>query len=629
MNQTFCCLDVLPSRRMPNHQLAASRALSIRKKVLFAFVAIFACFLSAELLLATLGLPHTGIETDPYVGFSKHVSLLETFETTAGHSVYRTKESKLVWFNDQSFPLSKGENTFRIVCLGGSTTFGRPFDDRTAYSQWLRELLPVLAPDQDWEVINAGGVSYASYRIATVMEQFLDKDVDLFLLYCGQNEFLEWRTYGDVMSGADRSFWVSAAVSKTRLGSFVLGSIRKWGGFDQPSLMDKRTERLPGEVDEMLNHTIGPSSYIRDQAWARGVENHFRVSLNRIGEMAQSVDARLAVIRPVSNLRHCRPFKAGFSNSLDEKTTGVLLEKLGVAEQLFRDGRVHDCLGEIASIDEFNPVPTDLNADVEYLRAECLFRLEKFDEAAAAFQAAIDHDICPLRATSPIKEIILEFAALPGVIDVDAESMLQQTLLAQSRHTCLGEETFLDHVHPTIAAHGQIAVAIVNALMTAGLVERGPTETEVSDAASAVEAFVDADVQRLAYRNLAKVFHWSGKFDLAEARAIDALKLGSDDLESRFILADCHVHAGRFDDALQEYTELFERGEFDRALIPFAELLANQGHVDAAKAYLMQAIMVSPPSRQKMAYLMLGQLHFDQGERDLATECWNLAEQML
>ena len=45
-------------------------------------------------------------------------------------------------FNLQRFEREKPENNYRIFCLGGSTTYGRPYDDRTSFCGWLRRLLP-------------------------------------------------------------------------------------------------------------------------------------------------------------------------------------------------------------------------------------------------------------------------------------------------------------------------------------------------------------------------------------------------------------------------------------------------------------------------------------------------------
>ena len=109
-----------------------------------------------------------------------------------------TAQNKRGYFNVQGFPQVKAPGTYRIFTLGGSTTYGRPYDDKTSFSGWLREFLPMADSQRNWEVINAGGISYASYRVAHLMEELVNYQPDLFIIYTGHNEFLEERTYGQI-----------------------------------------------------------------------------------------------------------------------------------------------------------------------------------------------------------------------------------------------------------------------------------------------------------------------------------------------------------------------------------------------------------------------------------------------
>ncbi len=59
-------------------------------------------------------------------------------------------------------------------------------------------LLPAADRNKNWEVINAGGISYASYRVAHLMEELVNYQPDLFIIYTGHNEFLEERTYSQI-----------------------------------------------------------------------------------------------------------------------------------------------------------------------------------------------------------------------------------------------------------------------------------------------------------------------------------------------------------------------------------------------------------------------------------------------
>ncbi len=62
----------------------------------------------------------------------------------------------------QRFGATKEPEARRLFCIGGSTTYGRPFDDATSFCGWLRGFLERVDPEREWEVVNAGGISYAS-----------------------------------------------------------------------------------------------------------------------------------------------------------------------------------------------------------------------------------------------------------------------------------------------------------------------------------------------------------------------------------------------------------------------------------------------------------------------------------
>ena len=135
----------------------------------------------------------------------------------AGDSYLATSPSKVRWFNPQRFPKKKASRTYRIFSLGGSTTYGRPYDDNASFSGWLRELLVPADPSRTWEVINAGGISYASYRVAAVMEELIQYEPDLFIIYTGHNEFLERRTYRTLLEAPKPLTTVGALASRTRI----------------------------------------------------------------------------------------------------------------------------------------------------------------------------------------------------------------------------------------------------------------------------------------------------------------------------------------------------------------------------------------------------------------------------
>jgi hypothetical protein len=88
-----------------------------------------------------------------------------------------------------------GELSLNVAFWVRRSRFPSPQDDTTSFPGWLREILLSADSSKKWEVVNAGGVSYASYRVASLMDGLSDYEPDLFVVYSGHNEFLERRTY--------------------------------------------------------------------------------------------------------------------------------------------------------------------------------------------------------------------------------------------------------------------------------------------------------------------------------------------------------------------------------------------------------------------------------------------------
>ena len=99
------------------------------------------------------------------------------------------------FFRPESFASHKGSREFRIFCIGESTVQGNPWGIETAFSTWLELSLRAADPSREWQVVNAGGISYASYRLSPIVAEVLQYQPDLLILCVGQNEFLEDRTY--------------------------------------------------------------------------------------------------------------------------------------------------------------------------------------------------------------------------------------------------------------------------------------------------------------------------------------------------------------------------------------------------------------------------------------------------
>lgn len=593
-------------------RLRSVQPLSWPKKILFASLTTLLFFTLLELALAMLQVQPSDRSGDPFVGFSKNVPLFEEVVAEDGTIQMRTAPGKLVWFNSQSFAKEKPQGTRRVFCLGGSTTFGRPFSDPTSFCGWLREFLPHSDPEVRWEVINAGGVSYASYRVAALMEELTQYDPDLFVVFSGHNEFLERRTYANMFDRGQLGMEVNSWLHSSRTWSLV----REVVGRSQPSERDSR-EVLPEEVDEILNHSAGPKHYHRDDRWSEQVYLHYEWNLKRMVQIARDADAEIVLCNPASNLRDCSPFKSECEPESKGATDGSAGSELDRIRETLLQNRFDEAIALASQVVERDP----RCADAQYLLGKAHFGLGNWASAEDAFQRAMNEDVCPLRATSRISEIIRRVAEDEQVILVDFERKLRRQSEEAQGHACFGGEYFLDHVHPTIEIHRELSLWILDSLLSAGWIDGTlPNDQVVKAVSQRVEASIDLERQAVAFRNLAKVLHWAGKFHEAIPRAQDAIRLLPEDLESRFVLADCLYQTGHVEQSLVEYRDLMGRGDYPRAYLPYAELLMDRGAFREAKVYLLGAILSERKEHRIRAYYDLGMVHLELGEYDFAVE---------
>ncbi len=521
----------------------------------------------AFLVLAEVALRLAGVEPvvrDPYQGFSGFRPLFvpaDEVDFYHGRRWRVTAPGKRPWFNAQRFEAVKPPGTFRIFTLGGSTTYGRPYDDALSFSAWMRELLPAADGSRDWEVINAGGISYASYRVAAVLEELTAYEPDLFVIYTGHNEFLEERTYRDVSRLPEAFRVVAGLFSRTSLYAVMRAAL--------PGLQDPEPENSPdadrdgggptavaAEVVTRLDSVVGLDAYERDPQLNAQVLAHYFHNLERMLDTAQAAGADVLFVTPAAALKDCEPFK---SQPDDEH------------------GR-----------------------DADALYAAGLRDLEQghVQRAAAALRDAKDFDVCPLRAPSMLLDSLRALATHRGVPLVDFEALLAERMQAEHGHPIPGAEWFLDHVHLTVEGNGLLAVAILERLADAGTVTLSSAFRDVIVPAvgARMRARLTPEVQGLAARNLAKVLSWSGQHERADAHARRAEELlGPGDSETQFLLGNHARARGEWDQAADRYRRATEiDAGYAEAFFNLADALLNLGRAADAVAPAARAAALLP-----------------------------------
>ncbi len=401
---------------------------------------------------------------DPFVGFTNVQPL---FALNEDKTAYTIAPARRDWFYPVEFSAEKSPETVRIFCIGGSTVAGRPYTVETAFSTWLRLFLEQLDPETNWEVVNCGGVSYASYRLVPIVEEVVDHyEPDLLILYTGHNEFLEDRTYEHIKNLPAAVTKPYELASKLRMFNLMRRAYYQMAGKSSSSVMEARAI-MPEEVDALLEHKGGMEHYYRDEDWHRGVIDHFEFNLDRMCAKATEGGVPLIVMNPSSNLRDTPPFKSEHRGDLTESERQEVEELLNRAGKAFAQTQTERALLLYEEAIGIDP----LYADAHFQYAKLHDLLNQMGPAGDAYVRAKDLDVCPLRMLEPMHDILKEVVGRHGVVWLDARLEVKKIAMASG---IPGNDEFLDHVHPNIGGHQFFAKLLVEKMADLGYVAAEP-----------------------------------------------------------------------------------------------------------------------------------------------------------
>jgi lysophospholipase L1-like esterase len=424
--------------------------------VLMGLLPLLAC----ELGLRAFGIGRPTGYVDPFVGFSRVHPL---FELDDAQKNYRTVHSRERFFGAQSFAAKKPEGAFRAFCLGGSTVRGRPYETDSAFSSWLEVELNGMESDRVHEVVNCGGLSYASYRLLPILEEVLQYEPDVIVVATGHNEFLEDRTYKSIKNRSGVAAWLQDRAYSLRT---VTAARQMLGADSRPKkagqVADDGKTVLADDVDARLDQASGYASYHFDEEWKQQVDQHFDTSLRAMVRICKLAQVPLIFVRLGSNLRDCPPFKSEHPpDILPEQETAWRREFEAAAKQEFRNPEATlKHLRAAEAVSETHPL-------MLFRLARCLDRMGRIEEARTYYHRAKDRDVCPLRMTTQLSATLVNVATETQTPLIDEHSEIES--LAKDRLP--GGDWYMDHVHPTIAAHQLVAQMLAQQMVKMKLVD--------------------------------------------------------------------------------------------------------------------------------------------------------------
>ncbi len=330
----------------------------------------------------------------------------------------------------------KPEDTVRILFIGASTVQGFPQPRNLNAASFLRAFLEDLLPEKRIEVINLGTTALASFPVLKVLEHTEELKPDAVVAYLGHNEF--FGAYG--VSSIMRA-WTSPAgcrlhylLKQSRIARVLTSFTRD---DETPEVTEKDLMEIMAAVD-----MVAPDDPCREMAY-----RNLAVNLDAMARIAGDWAVPFIVCSLVSNEKDLVPVRSTVPDGDPDKQNRfqTLLSK-GTGQALAEAEAMYD-----------------QSALLWYKKAQAFYRDKEFAEAKEAFARAIDLDAMPWRAASDANRIIRSLATQPGVFLARVEAEFR----TYSPHEILGNELFLDHVHPTSHGYGLLARAVVKALQNA------------------------------------------------------------------------------------------------------------------------------------------------------------------
>jgi lysophospholipase L1-like esterase len=403
---------------------------------------------------------------DPLSGFSSSVPLFVPATRADGTPVWRVSPARLGRRETtgavdplREFRAEKPAGGYRIFVVGESTAAGLPYDPSDAFAGGLARALAAALPELPVEVVDAAVSGYGSRRELLAIREIAAYSPDLILFYGGHNETWERGRYGSLIRLPPTLFRVIERLVATRTFTLASRLARR-----EPPRPEQAVERFLREDDQKsleLFAIWGERAAGRRSGGEDDAERWFRANLERMADAAEAAGARFAVATLGQDLVDWAP---GASLHRPDLGPDASQRWTRLVESGRRASARGDC--ETALAEWRAALGLDARvAELHYRVAQCERRLGRIAAARTHFTLASDLDGVPLGAPSRFNQVLRELARQRRAIFIDAAAALE----AAAPDGLVGQDLFVDFVHPNLRGHQVIAAAIVRALQASGV----------------------------------------------------------------------------------------------------------------------------------------------------------------
>jgi hypothetical protein len=362
--------------------------------------------------------------------------------------VWRARAHRLPSFPDLPTRFDDRENgELNVVVLGGSYAYGLPFEKWLSTGHIVAWKLGQALPDRHvrLDVLAEPGVhlekmhqKLAAYR----------RHPDLVIIFSGHNEF----TYRFRWSRSVDHYLDEAPARPRRLLKELAAACSPLCGVIQDAIeANGLGEPPPPEVTRQL---VDVPVCTPEEYSAR--LDDFRRRLEVIVAHCEQTGTLAVLLIPPGNDSGFEPNRS----ILPPATSRAAREEFA---RRFMNTRATEETDAAKAIAYYRTMVAEQPgfAEAHFRLGRLLERAGDWAEANRHYIAARDHDALPMRCNGDFHEIYREVAARhPRALLVDGQAALS----ASSAGHILGDQLFLDAMHPTVRGHALLAQAVLNGL---------------------------------------------------------------------------------------------------------------------------------------------------------------------
>ncbi|MBD3223241.1 MAG: tetratricopeptide repeat protein [Caldithrix sp.] len=331
---------------------------------------------------------------------------------------------------DQVLLQNPPQNNRRILCLGGSTTAGFPYEVNINFPYFIKKHLQKNYPGSDIEMINLGISAVNSHAVRHMLADVKTLNPDMVLIYMGHNEF-----YGALGMASQEYIGGNITLIQTML------HIREWRIY----------QLLQAIVRGTTAWFTTPTDTSRQRSLMQAMMQQDRIDPH--GTVAETTFRNFE-----DNLLHIlRFFKQHSIPVMISDVTCNIRDQMPLSGGNPRQNPTAD--RPAMKIDTMS-VRDSLQAQILFETAQDHLAQGNYQEAYRRFALARDRDRIPFRAPAVINQIIHRSATKTSTPLVSMDSLFR----ARARYGIPGNDLFVEHVHPNAYGYRLMAAGFIRTL---------------------------------------------------------------------------------------------------------------------------------------------------------------------